>query len=360
MRLSFCLLLSVALGTTPSPSEGLVVSAAAESPTTTSTGDPSEFSIPDGMTEFVATDGVTLAYRSWPAEKPRGMMYVVHGMAEHSGRYADFAVELARDLGLTVIGIDQRAHGLTAGAALGVFAKGDHHHSDAISVMGHDILELISVTNKNQLPVILFGHSMGSVIARSAMKQAGSGIAKLIKGLVLSGVPTGPHWRELYPVRMAGEVVKRTGVGHDLIQRAYTKLWFDQPVRTKLSDGSLPDNCFVSSDPEECRIFTRDPLTNHLVDPEILVSVALNLRELERATSFGSRDIPVLFVTGRDDPVARFGATARADADRMIKAGHHVSEIYLSGARHEFLHEKERVRREGVGLVKAWIFSQLL
>ena len=286
-------------------------------------------------------------------------------MAEHSGRYDAFAQRIVNELGVQVIAPDQRGHGLTStnmgteDHKLGEFRKGESAaHPNAISLMGSDINELISATHDG-LPVIVFGHSMGSVVARTALQLADPKMGEIVKGLVLSGVPTAPHWLEMYPLRVVADLVKSTGVGHEIVQRTFTRFKFDQPVRKRTNNKDLPVNCFVSSDLEECKIFNEDPYTNHLVDAEILFSIATTLADLEKATYFGPPSIDVLFVTGREDPVASFGATAREDAERMMKAGHQVTEIYLSRSRHEFLRETPATREEGIGLVIAWMKTKL-
>ena len=316
---------------------------------------------------FLTNDGERIAFRSWEPSllSPKAVVYIVHGMAEHSGRYSAFAEQLVDELCVQVIAPDQRGHGLTSthmGTAdhkLGEFRKGQNpSQSNAISLMGSDINELISATHQG-LPVIVFGHSMGSVVARTALQLADKRMGEYIKGLILSGVPTAPHWLELYSLNAIANLVLTTGVGHEVAQRTVTHYKFDEPVRLKAKSKDLPVNCFVSSDLEECRIFNADPYTNHLVDAEILLSIVTTLSQLEKATYFGPTSVDVLFVTGREDPVASFGATAREDAERMIKAGHHVTELYLSHSRHEFLREKAATRKEGIAQVVAWMRTKL-
>jgi alpha-beta hydrolase superfamily lysophospholipase len=316
---------------------------------------------------FVTHDGESIVYRIWEpvGSDPKAVVYIVHGMAEHSGRYDPFARQMVEQLGVRVISPDQRGHGLTStkqgrdDEKLGEFRKGSNaQHKNAISLMGHDINELIYGTYQD-LPVIVFGHSMGSVVARTALRIAEPRMGGIVKGLILSGVPTAPHWLELYPLHAVANIVKSTGLGHELVQRTFTHFKFDAPVRSRAKDPELPVNCFVSSDLEECKKFNEDPYTNHLVDAEILFSIVKTLAELEKATYFGPPSVDVLFVTGREDPVASFGTSARSDADRMIKAGHQVTELYLSRSRHEFLREKEPIRKEGTNQVIAWIRSKL-
>jgi alpha-beta hydrolase superfamily lysophospholipase len=315
---------------------------------------------------FVTNDGERIAFRRWnPVVEPRAVVYIVHGMAEHSGRYDPFARELVSSLDVRVIALDQRGHGLTSthggtmADELGKFRKGDKvPNPNAITIMGHDVCDLIIASHDN-LPVILFGHSMGSVVARTALIVANDQVSQIVKGLILSGVPSAPHWLEMYPLHALAAFVKSTGLGHALVQRSFTKFKFDDPVKRKTKDMTLPENCFVSSDPEECELFNSDPYTNHLVDPEILFSIVITLADLENAIYFGSPEIDVLFITGRDDAVAKFGEAARADADRMIRAGHQVTEIYYSGARHEVLRERATVRRESTAQMIAWIRTKL-
>jgi alpha-beta hydrolase superfamily lysophospholipase len=108
-----------------------------------------------------ALDGTKLAIRDWPLnnkEKQRGLVLVVHGLGEHCGRYELFANKL-NDWGFAVRGYDHYGHG-ESGGKRGKITDDQH--------LLNDLKEIIEETrekyNKGH-PLILFGHSMGGLIA---------------------------------------------------------------------------------------------------------------------------------------------------------------------------------------------------
>ena len=321
---------------------------------------------------FIRTsDSQRIYYRSWsPAANTtaRGIVYIVHGMSEDSERYSRFAQELADKPNLQVFAHDQRGHGRTACrdgmcdlTELGVVHRGyATKDMDAISLMAQDVVQFISATNTGRLPVVLFAHGMGSVVARAVLKTGNRPVISLIKGMALSGVPTAPTRSEFHPMASLAYIVRTIGFGLWHLQTRFTSGRFDQQLKTKLSNPALPPNSFVSSDPEAVRLYSRGPFTGHLVDSGILVSIASNLMDMKENpaayfTLLGNVKIPFLFVAGRHDPVCMFGATAEAEAARMDKLGHPVTEVYLSRSRHEFLNEVESIRKEGTAQAIAWI-----
>ena len=66
--------------------------------------------IPSGFVK--SSDGLELAWRAWPAQHPKGVIVIVHGLAEHGMRYAETASVLA-DAGWSIYSVDLRAHGLS-------------------------------------------------------------------------------------------------------------------------------------------------------------------------------------------------------------------------------------------------------
>jgi alpha-beta hydrolase superfamily lysophospholipase len=105
---------------------------------------------------ITSTDGVSLFTRTWmpePPEQSRATVVLVHGIGEHSGRYAHVG-EFLRDRAFSLLGFDLRGHGLSHGA------RGD---TPSYSQLLADIA--LQVRQARMLipgkPVFLFGHSLG-------------------------------------------------------------------------------------------------------------------------------------------------------------------------------------------------------
>lgn len=104
-----------------------------------------------------AADGTELVTYLWQLEAPKAMVVIVHGYAEHAGRYAAFAEKLV-DAGYAVAALDHRGHGRSAGerANVTVFRQ----YVDDLRRFIESLRE-----RYGELPLALFGHSMGGVIA---------------------------------------------------------------------------------------------------------------------------------------------------------------------------------------------------
>ncbi len=123
-------------------------------------------------------DGTELLLRTWEPDprlcpEPLGCVLLVHGLAEHSGRYQHVAEALC-GLGLRVRAYDQRGHGASGGARM-VAEHPDAYLDDLAEV--HDAV----VRAWNELPILL-GHSMGGLVAA----RLATGRVRPVRALVLS------------------------------------------------------------------------------------------------------------------------------------------------------------------------------
>lgn len=114
---------------------------------------------------FQTSDGVALHLNDWPTAQPRARMLVVHGLGEHSGRYAALACDL-NTLGISVRAFDHRGHGRSQGKR-GVIGK-------TVDCLSHDAAEVFrAYAAEGSDPPFLFGHSMGGLVAMHAVGKLG-------------------------------------------------------------------------------------------------------------------------------------------------------------------------------------------
>lgn len=102
-------------------------------------------------------DDIKLYVQGWEADQPaKGVVCLVHGLGEHSGRYAHVAAALNR-AGYHALAFDLRGHGKSTGK------RGDIPHYD---VIGQDVSLLLDEAGSRfpGLPQILYGHSLGGII----------------------------------------------------------------------------------------------------------------------------------------------------------------------------------------------------
>jgi len=136
---------------------------------------------------FKASDNKQIqAYKWLPEEKIKGVLQVSHGMAEHAMRYEGFA-EFLNANGYALYANDHRGHGKTAGNVenLGYFA--DKNGWDLVVEDMHLLTQKIKEEQPN-VPVFLFGHSMGSFLSRDYISQYGQDV----QGVILSATAGDP------------------------------------------------------------------------------------------------------------------------------------------------------------------------
>ncbi len=125
---------------------------------------------------FKGKDNLNIYYQTWlPDAEPKAVLLVVHGMAEHSGRYARLAEYFTRK-GFAVYALDHRGHGKSEGARCYINRFSDY--IDDLKVF----YEIVRGNHKN-LKIFMVGHSMGGTIAVVYAVKYQEGIA----GLILSG-----------------------------------------------------------------------------------------------------------------------------------------------------------------------------
>jgi len=121
-------------------------------------------------------DDVTFYMQGWePEGKPKAIVCLIHGLGEHTGRYAHVSKAL-NDAGYALFGFDLRGHGQTGGA---------RGHIPSLDVVMQDIHQFVDFQKQNRtnLPVFLYGHSLGGLLTLSYTIQHPDGL----KGVIVSG-----------------------------------------------------------------------------------------------------------------------------------------------------------------------------
>lgn len=273
---------------------------------------------------FVDGYGVEVFARWWPAAEPVGLMLVSHGASEHGGRYDRFATAL-NAAGFAVAALDHRGHGETA-ASTGGGVTGPGGGAALIDDLHQ--LRAEAAGRVGQVPVFVFGHSMGALIALTYLVGHSNGLA----GGVLCGMPVN--------VDETSELAAGLQAAGDAGLR-------DQPM-TVLTDANAafePARTpydWLSRDPDEVDRYVADPMCGdgnpltygYLID---LFEVAAPARH-----DLDAVGCPVLVIAGDQDPAAAMGANARVLADALRSTGADVELTVYEGARHELLNETNR------------------
>ena len=144
---------------------------------------------------FVAGDGDNLAIQDWPLDDRlalRGVVLLVHGLGEHAGRY-DHVARRLNDWGFAVRGYDQHGHGESGGARGGL--PTDTRLLDDLA----DIVESTRVRMPRKTPLILFGHSLGGLVAARFVSLA----LRPVDALILSSPALDPGLTALQKILVA-------------------------------------------------------------------------------------------------------------------------------------------------------------
>ena len=289
---------------------------------------------------FPSSDGVhDIHCRLWePAGEVKAVVQLVHGVAEYIARYDAFASFLT-DHGYAVCGDDHLGHGesIHDDTELGWFSdeKGWEHLVDDEKRL-HDLL----AEKYPGKPMILFGHSMGSFIARTYLGTYPQGL----KACVLSGTGRQPG-----VVCAAGKVLaKREIKAHGSKYRSPTlqKIAFGSYL--KKIENPVGPNDWICRDEAVVRAYDADPLCGFTATAGLMYDMMDGLSIIGRADHMAKMDnaLPVLFIAGDADPVGAYGKGVQKVAGQFQKAGMKDVTVKLyPGHRHEVLNdlEKEKV-----------------
>lgn len=288
-------------------------------------------------TNFKSTNGNTnVSAYIWTPDsgQVRGVVQVIHGMREHMGRYAHFAAFMNEN-GYVVYGDDHLGHGDTVpkGGLYGHFGK-----YGGENFLVSDCLKLTSIIKNRypNAPFFLLGHSMGSFIGRIYITKYGSGLS----GFICMGTG-GPN-----PLAKAGltlaSLLSKAGLGKKegmlMDKIAFGK--FNVRFITEESEHS-----WLSRDKETHRQFEDDVHTKRYFTNEgfrdmLRLNIAANSKSWYDSVP---KDLPLLIVSGSDDPVGDYGNGVEQVRNGLQEAGVERLDFKLyDGARHEILNETNR------------------
>lgn len=269
--------------------------------------------------------------RGWLTDNPRAIIQIAHGMAEHSGRYDDFAAALC-SRGYSVVANDHAGHGLSAHGALGTFALKPGGFDFVIEDMAR--LYEHAEAQIGILPRILMGHSMGSMLAALYADRRDDIIA-----LIMTGCPA-PYALSGFAIWHTDRVVKRRGY----LARAPLIEKFAGSVRGLTGEELERKELWLTRDIEIVRAFIADPLCGFDLSASGFCEMLSGFRTVASA-DWGKRiqDIPVLIAAGANDSVGGKGKGPARYARQLQKTGHNdVTLKIFPDDHHEILNEYDR------------------
>lgn len=287
--------------------------------------------------------------RWMPEGGPKAVFQIVHGITEYIERYDDFANFLTKQ-GFAVVAEDHMGHGQSGGEDT---VPGYFHGGWFAAV--EDTYHLLTETRKEypEIPYILFGHSMGSFMARTILYQyPDSGITAAI----ISGTCWQPAFAMPAIVKVMETICKATD------ERKPNEKLQNMVFGTYNSKVEHPRTSldWISRD---ARVVDAHPMNQgHQPTAGLLrdMMVGINAVEQKRNLENMRKDLPVFFVAGGDDPVGNYGKGVRQAAEAFRKAGmQDVSVRIYPLCRHEILNEinREEVYEDVVQWAERYIWQ---
>ena len=267
-----------------------------------------------------------------PQGEVKGVVQIVHGMAEYVARYDEFATFLASN-GFLVCGEDHLGHGqsVCSNNVLGFFAKGKSSH------LVLDDIRALHLNIKGEyagVPYFMLGHSMGSFFARVYASLYGEELA----GLVVVGTGVQP--------------AIATGAGKFLCKLIATfRGWHYQ---SKMIDGiafgsynaQIKDAKtkfdWLSVDEENVQKYIADDLCGYPFRCGGFYGLFEIIARACKGKTYANtpKNLPVFITSGADDPVGSYGKGVEKVYQKYVKAGlTDVSATLYRGARHEILND---------------------
>lgn len=277
-------------------------------------------------------DNTPFYFQGWQTETPaKAVVCLVHGLGEHSGRYAHVA-EALNAAGYTLFAFDQRGHGRSGGR---------RGHTPTYDALMDDIGRLLDEAARRYpgLPRFLYGHSLGgNLVLNYALRRLVAPDSKAPGAKAVAGV-------------IATSPAIRVGSPPPPLQIALAKVMNKLAPGMQMANGLALDN--LARDPEVIRAYTNDPL-NH---DKISVRLATSMLEagewaLAHAAQFPT---PLLLVHGTKDILTSPQASEEFAA--KVPAGRCTLKLW-EGFYHETHNEPEKA--EVLAYMVNWLHGKLV
>ena len=261
-----------------------------------------------------------------PIGEIKGVFQIVHGMTEYIGRYDKFMRLLASE-GYLAFGYDHLGHGNTA-------LSGEHGYiakKDGYKLLVADVIRFSNAVREEygkELPYILMGHSMGSFIVRLAASER-----RICDKLIIMGTG-GPNPLSAPGIAIINAIKLIKGEKHT------------SPFIKKMAFGSYAKHFgsshgWLTKDEKVIEKYKADPYCNFdftlsaMKDLLRLISLSNSKRFFDSCCC----GVPILIVSGEEDPVGDYSKGVIKVDEKLKAAGADVKTILYKNARHEILND---------------------
>lgn len=294
----------------------------------------------------VASGGTKIFLRIWDeVENPIGLVQIFHGMAEHSGRYDDFA-NFLNSKGFIVYANDHRGHGLSIGENKVLAYVGEDGFNNIVE--DERIISEIIKEKYRDLPLYIFSHSFGSFLGQEFIIR----YSNEIDGIILSGSAK----QDSIEIKAARLLAS--------LQNSILDSSKPANLLDKLSFGSYNDKVeniktkfdWLSRDEKEVDKYIADELSGYISPINFYYNLFHGFKDLYKRDRLSkiSKKLPILIISGDMDPVGKYGSSVKKlyATYENLNMENLSSKLY-PGGRHELL--KEINKSEVYDFIYKWI-----
>lgn len=295
--------------------------------------------------DFTGYEGRQLPATLWlPQGEVTAVLQIAHGMTEHMGRYEALASFLCSQ-GIAVAGFDLRGHGRNPGSR-DIASFGAGGWTASIEDMRLFYGELRQQFPK--APHYMLGFSLGSFLLREYLtKYPNEGE---LAGAIIMGTGHQPGWLLSVMRGLVKGQIKKAGFDQttDLVRQ----LSFDTYNKKFRPNRTTAD--WLCGDGEELEKYLADPLVRKDISSGLFWELLGSMKRSGKTCGYGK--LPILLLSGQDDPVGNGGKGVQTLYKRMKKAGmENVTMKLFPGARHDLLHEETCGAEEARRMIGDWI-----
>lgn len=289
---------------------------------------------------FLSSDKKTKIHSvKWTPEsgKYTAVLQISHGMIEYVERYQEFAAFMAAQ-GYLVVGHDHLGHGDSVESREDWGYIADERGEQYMIADIHKVRKIIQKENPG-LPYFMLGHSMGSYLLRKYITRYGEGLS----GAIIVGTGSVPDIVLKTGMRTAECIALFKGWRHR--SRLMEKLFFSGSFR-KFSMGSEdPDNNWLTKDVSRIEKYYGEPRCSFhfTLNGFYNVMKVVSFDNQMKYTNRIPKSLPIVLLSGENDPVGDLGKGVRRVEKQLRKAG--IRDLYCrlyANDRHEILNETDR------------------
>lgn len=280
---------------------------------------------------FSGANGTELPYMIWaPETMPCMVLQITHGMTEHIGRYVALAQELTT-YGIVVAGFDLRGHGENP-SIYDTATLGKTGWEESLRDMHY--FRMMLQQKYPGLPLHMMGFSLGSFLQREYLN-----LYRAPAGVILVGTGTQPPLLLSILMKVIDGEIRKFGFNRNtpLVQ----KLSFDTYNRKFAPNVTSAD--WLCADRNQLDRYLNDRDCRNVISAGLFYQLLASMKRTANIDAYlnWNKAMPVLLISGQDDPVGNMGKGARKVLGQMKKAGMKNVQLHLyPGARHDVLHEE--------------------